>query len=160
VKQRHARLDVGSVPGKRAKRRGPLTQAEKNVVAMALMESPHAPGPPEINALAKGLRRKPDEIRSMMEEAREQFAVNAKSYVKKHLEVVTKAAECDDPKGWDVAQKGAAWAIEHMSAEGVRITEKEKAPEPKGATLMIGFNIGGIRKPVPVIEAVAEKVQG
>jgi hypothetical protein len=108
-----------------------------------------------VTALAALLDRSPKVIKGIVEEAKAEFAGNAKNYVKLHMDSTQKAF---DSRDYETAAKAAQWAIEKMGVEGVRIIE-QAAERPQMPQVVIGVNLGGIGKPPePVINVLPEAV--
>ena len=86
------------------------------------------------------LRRTRATTKRLIEEAREDFAGDAPDYVRIHREATERALALDNH---DAALKGAQWAINHISLDGARLTEKEAAG-PTGSRILIGIKLGGV----------------
>lgn len=131
---------------KKAKRLGPATKAEKEFVTGLILDQPQEITPAQERALATVLRRPRDTVKRIIEEARDSFVESAGRYVDIHRQVTEAGLRDGTPKGLEVAAKGAQWAIEHISSEGVRIIDKAVA-ESTGTKIMIGVKIGGMVEP-------------
>lgn len=122
---------------------------------MAIKKSPPTPtdpapkprNPVDVPRKSQGNPGKPKHRWSNVLKARELFESRAKDYVKVHFETVKKASESGKE---DVALRGAAWALEHMSAPGpdnqpIRVISEsidaEKQPEggQRGPSVLISF---------------------
>lgn len=122
---------------------------------MAIKKSPPTPtdpapkprNPVDVPRKSQGNPGKPKHRWSNVLKARELFESRAKDYVKVHFETVKKASESGKE---DVALRGAAWALEHMSAPGpdnqpIRVISEsidaEKQPEggQRAPSVMISF---------------------
>lgn len=123
------------------KRMGSATDTDKALVAAVVMDSPRELSTQQTNALATVLRRSKDVVKTLIEEARENFQANAKRYVELHMQAVEDAVASGDPKALGEAMKGAAWAISNLSAEGTRIVEKE-TKGPTGTQILINIPMG------------------
>jgi hypothetical protein len=146
-------------PGKRA---GLPTKAEQSIVAQFVADQPREVTESQVTSLSKLLRRSKDVVRGLIEKAREEFQDSAGFYVKAHRTAVEQALETTDrfgnrdAKALDAAMRGAQWAIENVSAEGVRIVDKAKdAGGPTGPRIMVNIALGGLnkKKDGPVMEA-------
>ena len=122
------------------KRMGVPTKADKALVAQVVLDQPAEITPAQITGLAKTLRRSKEAIKQMIEEARENFVVGAKRYVDIHR-AATEAALADGDN--EQALKGSQWALQNISAEGVRIVEKA-VDGPVGTKIMVGIKLGGL----------------
>lgn len=144
-------------PRKRIFRRhGTATKAEKAFVAQFIADQPTAITPQQERSLAKTMRRSKDLIRSMIEEARENFVAGAQDYVDIHKQATAGALRTMD---FDAALKGSQWALEHISAEGARIVDPPKAMTgPTGPRIQIGIKVGGIDSPVTEIALPTQPV--
>lgn len=143
-------------PGKRAtrakpKRTGSITQAEKEFVSKFVMDQPAEIAPVQVNALARVLRRSKEAVRSMVEEARENFVAGAGRYVEIHRQATEAALSNGDPKSLEVAARSAQWALTNISAEGSRIVDKAST-ESSGSKIYIGVKVGGHNPTTAVIE--------
>lgn len=138
------------------KRRGSVSPTEKQFVAQFVQDQPTAITPRQVTALASTMRRSKELVKRMIEEAKDNFQGAAKRYVEIHKEAIEAALANGDSKSLHVAVQGSQWAMENLSAEGVSIVGK-KAEEGSGAgKILIGIQIGGIRKD----EATATIVEG
>ena len=132
------------------KRMGVPTKADKALVAQVVLDQPAEITPAQITGLAKTLRRSKDAIKQMIEEARENFVAGAERYVEIHREA-TEAALADGDN--EQALKGAQWALQNISAEGVRVVEKT-VEASSGSRIMIGIKLGDTKA------AVETKIDG
>jgi len=143
------------------KRVGPLTVAEKNLVAQVVLDQPGELRPSQINGLARALRRSKEAVRSMIEEAQEAFRANASRYVEVHMKATEEALAHGSMDGKEIAMKGAQWAIERMSGEGARIIEPKVTDAGQGGPrVMIGIRVGGVdatKEPVIDVSATEDK---
>lgn len=144
----------------RSKRGGPVTQTERALVTKFVNDQPREMTTSQVNSLAKVLRRSREVVRSLVEDAREEFQASADFYVKAHKESVTKALLVTnkdgehDPKALDVAARSSQWALENLSAEGVRVVDKPTAGKGEtGPRIMVGINVGGLNTPAVTIES-------
>lgn len=132
---------------KKPRKAGPITQAEKLIVAELVQDAPlNLMSDEKISMTAELMRRSPDVIKSIVVQAREQLQSNALSYVASHRKSVEQALAAQD---FDIARKGSEWAIEHISARDAdgkveRIVEKVEA-ESTAPRVMIGIQLGGLR---------------
>lgn len=133
-------------PPKVFKRKGGITDAEKNLVSQFVLDQPGELKPSQVTALAKTLNRSKEAVTRLIEEARENFLENANRYIEIHRCAVEDALADGTPKGLEQARLGAEWAIEHMSSGGVRIIETpEKAGTGSGVQILVGVRIGGLK---------------
>ena len=134
---------------RRSRRAGSTTKAEKELVARVVLDQPREVSPRQIHGLAIALRRPKEVIRALVEEAKEHFVANASDYVRIHKQATDQALENGEN---DIAAKAAQWAMEHLSAEGVRIVEP-KADQAAGNRIQIGIKLGGIgeSQPPPIV---------
>src|SRR5437867_455313 len=107
--------------GKRYKRHGKPTEAEKALVAQVVQESPFVVPDSQIGSLARGLRRKKEDIKAMIEGAREKFVESSQRYVEIHKSATENALADGDN---EQALKGSQRALTNISAEGARIVDK------------------------------------
>lgn len=128
------------------KRRGPVSQTEKEFVAQFVQDQPTAITPAQITALSTTMRRSKEQIKTMIEQAKDNFQGAAEYYVDVHKRAVDAALENGDAKSLHVAVQGAQWAMENLSAEGVSILNKKQDSGPGAGKIMIGIQIGGIRQ--------------
>src|SRR5437899_2607506 len=84
--------------GKRYKRRDKPTEAEKALVAQVVQESPFAVPDSQIGSLARGLRRKKEDIKAMIEDARQSFVDSSQFYVDSHRKAIEDALVNGDSK--------------------------------------------------------------
>ena len=130
-------------PGKRG---GPATHAEQSIVAQFIADQPKEVTEVQVAALSRLLRRNKDVIRGLIEKAREDFQESAGFYVKAHKDAVAAALANGDAKSLDAGIMGAQWAIENVSAEGVRIVDKKAAEGPTGPKILVNIALGGLNK--------------
>lgn len=129
-------------PGRRP---GSVTEAEQSLVTQFVRDQPREVTTGQVQALAKVLRRTPAAVREMVERAREEFQAGAEFYVNAHKQAVGLAVANGDAKSLDAAMRGAAWALENLSAEGVRVVDKQKeSGGPSGPRIMVNVGIGGL----------------
>lgn len=140
------------------KRKGKPTEPEKALVAQFILDQPAEITTKQVNGLARTLRRTKDTVLKMIEEARDDFQDGAKRYVEVHKQAIEAALANGDAKSLHVAVQGAQWAMENLTAEGVSIIEKKQDTGSKGGKLMIGIQIGGIRKDEAATVIEAEKL--
>jgi hypothetical protein len=103
------------------------------------------PSDKQIAATAIALNRNESTIKSIVVEARELLQSNALSYVQAHKDTVRAALASEQ---FDVARKGAEWAIEHISSRDAdgkveRIVERVES-ESTTPRIQIGIALGGI----------------
>lgn len=122
-------------------RRGAPSKAEKALIGQVVQDFPGELANAQVTALATTLKRTKEMVRTMIEQARENFVSEAESYVAMHKRVVEAAYENGDAKSLEVARRGAEWAMENIGSEGTRIVEKV-ATGPRGIQVMIGVKIG------------------
>lgn len=122
------------------KRDGGITQAEQSLIEQFIADQPRAVSDEQIKSLSKLLRRKPSTVRACIERARERFAEVAEGYVEVHQLATEGALNRHD---YDTAAKHAEWALEHLSHEGQRVIDKDKA-ETHAPKILIGVNLGGM----------------
>lgn len=138
------------------KRHGPVSQTEKEFVAQYVQDLPAPVTNAQTNALARTMRRSKEAVKTMIEEAKENFQSNAEFYVNAHKQAITSALADGDPKALDAAIRGSQWAMENLGAEGVSIVNKKQQDTGSGAgKVLIGIKIGGMRadSPATVVEA-------
>lgn len=133
-------------PHKVFKRSGGITGAEKTFIAQFVADQPAEITPAQVTGLARTLRRSKEAIKNVIAEAREDFESDAKRYVEIHKTAVELALANGDSKSLEVAAKGARWAMENISSEGVRIVDKVVGGGPTGPKILIGINLGGVNK--------------
>lgn len=130
------------------KRVGPVTPAEKDLVAKFVQDQPAELTPAQTNALARTLRRTKETTLNLIHEARERLVDNSKFYVDAHKVAVAQALASDTVAGIEQALKGTQWALEHISGEGQGVLEANSGGGGNsGPRVMIGVNIGGMREP-------------
>lgn len=112
--------------------------------------------PAQVHSLAKALRRSRTAVRQAVEDARDTFVERAGRYVDIHMTTVEAALANGDAKSLEVAARGAQWALEHVSADGVRVVEKTEANP--GLKVAIGIKIGGVDTPVTAAATVVEDI--
>lgn len=146
----------------KAKRAGKPTQVEQSLITQFVRDQPREVTSGQVAALARVLRRPRETVKSMIEAAREDFAVEASFYVAAHktsvqraLDVTNKDGE-HDAKALDVAARASQWALENLSAEGVRVVDKPSAGKgDTGPRIMVGINVGGLNTK-PTVEVVEQ----
>lgn len=144
-----ATTSISKKPHKVFKRAGPVSKVEREFVAQFLADQPREITPRQERALAQTLRRSKDVIKTLIEEARENFVAGAQDYVNIHKQATQGALHTLD---FDAALKGSQWALEHISAEGARIVDPPKAVTGStGPRIQIGIKVGGIDNPVTEI---------
>lgn len=131
-------------------RRGAPSKAEKALVAQVVQDFPGELGTTQVTALATTLKRTKEAVKTMIEQARQNFVSEAESYVSIHKQVVNAALANGDAKSLDVALKGSQWALENIGSDGARVIEVAKAG-PSGTKIMVGIQIGGLREPGTVV---------
>jgi hypothetical protein len=151
-----AKDEPKGAPKKVFKRGGAPSDTERDFVAQYLQDQPTEVTKAQVTSLAKVLRRSPAAIRSIIEDARDEFAASAGMYVNIHKQAATGALESGD---FEVAMKGAQWYMEHVGLEGVQIVQKQAA-QVQGNKIMIGIRIGGVdaAKDIQMPEITAEAV--
>lgn len=122
------------------KRAGQTTKAERAIVKALVKDSPSEITPIKTQQLAKVFNRSVSTVKKMLQKAREDFTADASFYVDAHRSSVEGALATFD---FDVARKGAAWAIQNLSGEGKRIVDKAEAG-PSGVRIMVGVRLGGV----------------
>lgn len=132
-------------PAKVFKRRGALTNAEKDLVTQIVQDQPREMPSSQVAALARGLRRSKALIQQAVAEARDRFVEQAERYVDIHRSATENALADGDNK---TAQAGAQWYLENVAGEGVRIIDKTKEEAPKGTRIIIGLALGGLTQAV------------
>jgi hypothetical protein len=140
-------LRPGTVKGKRYKKQGKPTDAEKAVVAAVVLDSPAEVTPQQVSALATALNRTPAAIKKLVQDARTMLVSSAGDYVAIHKLATEAALRAGDPKSLDVAIKASQWAIQNISADGARVVDKAST-EPQGQRIFIGIKMGGMEKAV------------
>ncbi len=137
------------------KRTGPLAKEEYDLVAQFVTDQPNAT-PQQTNDLAAAIRRTPAAVKKMIEVARDNFASKAERYVDIHAAATEAALASGTATGLDTAMRGAQWAIERMTADGVRVIDKPAGGGAGGAKILIGIQVGGIGTPVTAIAVPTE----
>ena len=140
--------ELAKLRKKRRKRRraGPVSATEKLIIAEVVKDAPlSTPNEKQIDALSITLRRSPEVIKSIVVAAREKFQANSLHYVDLHNDAVQQALAGQD---FDVARKGAEWAIERISARDAdgkieRIVDKVES-ESSAPRIQIGIQLGGL----------------
>lgn len=125
------------------RKKGRASKQEKQVVAQIVAENPGPITPKQVTAIATLTNRTKDMVRKMVEEAKQNFVERAKDYVDiHHMATVAALADGDN----ETAIKSSQWAMEKISAEGVRILDKtaETSSVPK---VQIGIMMGGVTPP-------------
>lgn len=135
--------------GKRYKRRGPVTAADQALVTAVVQDTPFAITPAQERSLGKVLRRSKEDIKALVEKARETFVESSQFYVDSHRQAVTDALANGDSKSLEVVAKSAQWALSNISSEGTRIIDKA-VNESSGTKIMIGLKVGGLNENHPV----------
>lgn len=122
------------------------------------------PGPltsKQETALSVLLKRDRTQVRTLVEDARDNFAASAPDYVKIHRDACEAGLESGDPKGFAVAASGAQWALENMSFDGARVVDPPKKDKgPSGPRILIGVKVGGVDQPATVVELPKEPSNG
>lgn len=125
------------------RREGPVTQAEKDLIAKVVSDSPRELKQGQINGLAQALRRSRETIKALVEEARDTFVERSKRYVDIHMEAAEKALADGSAKALEQAVKASQWAMENLSAEGARIIDRP-TDQAGGHKILIGIKVGGV----------------
>lgn len=139
----HPMPENGDKPAKkpfRYRRAGPPSKTDREIITKFAVDQPHEVTIQQITALSKLLDRSPKVIKQVVEEAKAEFAGNAKNYVKLHMDSTQKAFDAGD---YETSAKAAQWAIEKTGVEGVRIIEQAQE-RPNMPQVVIGVNLGGI----------------
>lgn len=124
--------------------------AERDLIAALVLEQPSGLDDRQIRNLSLAMRRTKDDIKAIIEDARDTFAGHAGRYVEIHKQSAEKALKKGDAKSLEVAARSAQWAIERMSADGVRIVDKPEV-QAGGAKILVGIRVGGIDEPVTTV---------
>jgi hypothetical protein len=127
------------------RRGGSPSKAEKEHIAQFVLDQPTEITPRQVTALATSMRRSKEVIKSMIEQAKDNFQAGAERYVEIHKQAIEAALANGDSKSLHVATQGAQWAMENLSAEGVSIVGKRSEGGSGAGKIMIGIQIGGIR---------------
>ena len=143
------------MPRNSPKRNSKLTDSDKALVAKVVLDSPGGVTPSQERGLALALRRTREKTKQLIQEAQEDFAGDAPDYVSMHKRA-TQEALAD--KQYDAALKGAQWAINHISLDGARLTEKEQSG-PTGSRIMIGIKVGGVNQPNTAIDITPSEAE-
>jgi hypothetical protein len=142
---------------KSTKRIGPITDAERELVAQVVLDQPGELRPAQVNGLATALRRSKTAIKELIDDAQSKFRANADFYVDMHRKAVQRA---HNDGNQDAAMKGAQWAMERLSAEGSHIIEPKVAEQGgQGPRVMIGIKVGGLDATKEPIEVIATEVK-
>ena len=152
----HPAVSVPEQPPKvfhAGRRSGKTTDAEQALVTQFLADQKREITEAQVGSLARLMRRSMDAIRTMIERARENFQTHGEFYVAAHKQAVEAALTAEDRFGnpnshaLDAAMRGSQWAMENLSAEGVRIVEPLKAATgPTGPRILVGIQIGGLKE--------------
>ena len=133
----------------RSKRAGPVTDAEKDLVAKFVQDSPAEITPAQTRALAKTLRRTKETTVALIEQAKERLVDDVPYYIDAHKRAVEAALASETVAGVEQALLGSQWAMEHISGGGVSVIEKT-AKGPTGNRIQIGIKMGGTSQDVAV----------
>lgn len=141
------------------KRRGPLSEAESNLVTQWALDQPHEVSEQQTKALARAMGRPLPAVQSAVEQARDTFRERAGRYADLHMAAVEGAMATGDARGFDAAIKGAQWAMEKVSGpSGERMIEPAKAAAAdSGTRILVGIQVGGVDNPNQVISLPAER---
>jgi hypothetical protein len=124
---------------------------EREMVARFVMDQDQPITPVQERAMARMLRRPADVVKDLIQEARVTFATRAPRYVDIHLHATEQALALKSAKGFEVARRGAEWAIERIAADGARVIDQPNAAASSGPRINIGIAVGGIKPPVTEI---------
>ena len=138
---------------KPSKRIGPVTDAEKDLVAKFVQDSPAEITPAQTRALAKTLRRTKETTIALIEEAKERLVDDIPFYIGAHKTAIGLALASETVAGLEQAIKGSQWALENISGGGLSVIEKT-AKGPAGNSIKIGIKMGGTDKEVSVGTAI------
>lgn len=143
-------------PHKVFKRRGSVSNVERDFVTQFVQDQPRELSTRQVNALATVMRRSRETVKEVVAEARDRFVEQADRYVEIHRSAVESALEGGDN---ETALKGSQWYLEHVAAEGIRIVDKGGASGPTGSKIVIGVAIGGVGAtgPIPIPAITVEK---
>jgi len=101
--------------------------------------------------MARMLRRSPEVVKELIQDARVTFAKRAPRYVDIHLRATEKALASGTAAGLDTALKASQWAMERIAADGARVIDPPKASASSGMRVIVGVAVGGIKPPVTEI---------
>ncbi len=135
----------------RARRQGSVTQAERDLVSAFVLDQPGPITPKQERALTAALRRTPETVKGLIEDARLEFAGHAGRYVEVHAKAVDDALASGTVTGLDTAIRGSQWAIEKISSDGARVVDKAAGGESGGTKILIGIQVGGVDAPATAI---------
>lgn len=127
----------------RSRRIGPVTDAERDLVAKFVQDQPAELSTKQVNALSTVLRRTKEKTIELIEQARERLIDSAKDYVNAHKKAIQMALANGDAKSLEVAVRGSQWAMENISEGSTRIVDKGSTG-PQGTQILIGVKIGGM----------------
>ena len=82
--------------------------------------------------MARMLRRSPEMVKDLIQDARVTFAKRAPRYVDIHLRATEKALASGTANGLDDGAPGSQWAIERIAQDGARVIDPPKAGASSG----------------------------
>ena len=127
---------------------GRMSKVERAIVAEVIRVEPELPRARQV-ALAVALNKPTDTIANEIDNARSKLQSHADKYVDLHLDAAMSALANGD---FDVARKGASWALENISATDSdgkthRIVDKQvSSANDHAPKVQIGIAIGGLPK--------------
>jgi hypothetical protein len=128
-----------------------VSPIERDMVARFVMDQDQPITPVQERAMARMLRRSPEVIRDLIQDARVTFATRAPRYVDIHLRATEEALASGTVTGLDTALKASQWAIERIAADGARVIDPTKAVASSGPRIVIGVEVGLIKQAVTEI---------
>jgi hypothetical protein len=118
------------------------------MVARFVMDQAQPITPVQERAMARMLRRSPETVRDLIQDARATFATRAPRYVDIHLRATEKALASGTVNGLETALRSSQWAIERIAQDGARVIDPPKAAASSGPRIVIGVEVGLIKRPV------------
>lgn len=126
-----------------------ITAAERDIIQRVVEQQPNtALTERQVTGLAHALRRKPDTVKAVIEDARHELAMRTPRYMDVHMQATEGALRKED---FDTAGKLAQWALENVSEDGQRVVEKGQGVPGSGVQVMIGLNLPGMPQPTLTI---------
>jgi hypothetical protein len=125
-----------------------VSPIERDMVARFVLDQDQPITPVQERAMARMLRRSPEVIRDLIQDARVTFAKRAPRYVDIHMRATEEALASGTVNGLDTALRGSQWAIERIAADGARVIDPPNAASSSAPRIIIGVEVGSIKPPV------------
>jgi hypothetical protein len=128
-----------------------VSPIERDMIARFVMDQAQPITPVQERAMARMLRRAPEVVKDLIQDARVTFAKRAPRYVDIHLRATEKALASGTMNGLETALRGSQWAIERIAQDGARVIDPPNAAASSAPRIIIGVEVGAIKRGVTEI---------